>query len=37
MPSTARDIMSGGVECVRENETLEQAARKMKDLDVGAF
>jgi CBS domain-containing protein len=37
MPSAARDIMSGAVECVRENETLEQAARKMKDLDVGAF
>ncbi|MGN7251496.1 MULTISPECIES: CBS domain-containing protein [unclassified Arthrobacter] len=37
MSDLARDIMSGGVECVGENETLEQAARKMKDLDVGAL
>lgn len=32
--TTARDIMTGGAECVGENETLEEAARKMKDLDV---
>jgi CBS domain-containing protein len=35
--ATARDIMSGGVECVGENETLVDAARKMRDLDVGAL
>ena len=35
--ATARDIMTGGVECVGENETLVEAARKMKDLDVGAL
>jgi CBS domain-containing protein len=35
--TTARDIMSGGVECVGENETLIDAARKMRDLDVGAL
>jgi CBS domain-containing protein len=35
--ATARDIMSGGVECVGENETLVEAARKMRDLDVGAL
>jgi CBS domain-containing protein len=29
--------MSQGVECVRENETLVDAARKMRDLDVGAL
>lgn len=29
--------MTGGAECVGENETLEQAARKMKDLDVGSL
>jgi CBS domain-containing protein len=29
--------MTGGVECVGENETLEEAARKMRDLDVGAL
>lgn len=33
----ARDIMTGGAECIGENETLEQAARKMKDLDVGSL
>jgi CBS domain-containing protein len=37
MPIMARDIMTGGVECVGENETLEQAARKMKDLNVGSL
>lgn len=32
---TAREVMTAGAECVGENETLEAAARKMKDLDVG--
>jgi CBS domain-containing protein len=32
-----REIMTGSAECVRENETLEQAARKMKELDVGSL
>jgi len=27
--------MTGGVECVREDESILDAARKMKDLDVG--
>ena len=35
--TTARDIMTLGVECVQENETLIDAARKMRDLDVGAL
>jgi CBS domain-containing protein len=35
--ATARDIMTGGVECVGENETLVEAARKMRDLDVGSL
>lgn len=35
--TTAREIMTGGAECVGEKETLEQAARKMKDLDVGSL
>jgi CBS domain-containing protein len=35
--ATARDIMTGGAECVGENETLADAARKMKDLDVGSL
>ena len=35
--ATARDIMTGGAECVGENETLLDAARKMRDLDVGSL
>lgn len=35
--TTAREIMTGGAECIGENETLEQAAQKMKDLDVGSL
>ncbi|MFT4470096.1 CBS domain-containing protein [Arthrobacter sulfonylureivorans] len=35
--TTAREIMTGGAECIGENETLELAARKMKDLDVGSL
>ncbi len=33
----ARDLMTAGAECVGENETLVDAARKMRDLDVGAM
>lgn len=32
-----RDAMTAGAECVGENETLVEAARKMADLDVGAL
>lgn len=35
--TTAREVMTGGTECVGENETLEQAAEKMLDLNVGAL
>ena len=35
--ASARDIMTGGAECVGENETLVEAARKMRDLDVGSL
>jgi CBS domain-containing protein len=35
--ATARDLMTPGAECVGENETLVDAARKMRDLDVGAL
>src|SRR3954447_9999658 len=35
--TTARDIMSGSAECASENDTLVDAARKMRDLDVGAL
>jgi CBS domain-containing protein len=33
----ARDIMTGGAECVGENENLVDAARKMRELDVGSL
>ena len=33
----ARDIMSTNVECASVNDTLTEAARKMRDLDVGAL
>ncbi len=35
--STAREIMTSGVECADENESLVDAARKMRDMDVGAL
>jgi CBS domain-containing protein len=35
--ATARELMSQGVECVNSTETLVEAARKMRDLDVGAL
>jgi CBS domain-containing protein len=35
--TTARDIMSGGAECAQTTETLADAAKKMRDLDVGAL
>jgi CBS domain-containing protein len=35
--TTARDIMTPGAQCVGENQTLIDAARMMRDLDVGAL
>lgn len=35
--TTAREIMTGSAECIGENETLEEAARKMLQLDVGSL
>lgn len=32
-----RDIMTGGAECIGEQETVVMAARKMQQLDVGAM
>jgi len=34
---TVREIMTTGVECANVGETLVEAARKMRDLDVGAL
>jgi CBS domain-containing protein len=35
--ATARELMTPRAECVGENESLVDAARKMRDLDVGAL
>jgi CBS domain-containing protein len=35
--ATARDVMTGGTDCVSENETLMEAARKFAQLDVDAL
>ena len=35
--ATAREIMTEGAECASESQTLVDAARKMRDLDVGAL
>jgi CBS domain-containing protein len=37
MGKTARDVMTVGVECVGESETIVDAAKKMADLDVGGL
>jgi CBS domain-containing protein len=37
MGKTAREVMTGGAECIGENETVLDAARKLADLDVGAM
>ena len=34
---TVREIMTTGIECANVGETLVEAARKMRDLDVGAL
>ncbi|MEU9045705.1 MULTISPECIES: CBS domain-containing protein [unclassified Kitasatospora] len=35
--ATTRDIMHAGATCVQGSETLETAARRMRELDVGAL
>lgn len=35
--TTAGEIMHTGATCIQENETLEDAARRMSELDVGAL
>src|SRR3954468_23770068 len=37
MTKTAREVMTGGTECIGENETVVEAAKKMAQLDVGAL
>jgi CBS domain-containing protein len=35
--ATAREIMTGGTECIGENESLADAAQMMRKLNVGAL
>src|SRR3954469_21192765 len=37
MGKTAREVMSGGAECVGENDTILDAAKRLAELDVGAL
>jgi len=37
MAKTARDVMTGGAECIGENDTVAEAAKRLKALDVGAM
>jgi CBS domain-containing protein len=37
MAKTARDVMTGGAECVREDQTVLDAAKRLAELDVGAM
>ena len=37
MAKTAREVMTPGAECIGENETIVEAAKKMAQLDVGAL
>jgi CBS domain-containing protein len=37
MASKAREIMSGGVDCIGENDTIAEAAKLMQRLGVGAL
>ena len=37
MAKTARDVMTGDCECVGENDTVLDAAKKMSQLDVGVL
>src|SRR5215217_2354561 len=37
MAKTARDVMSGGAECIGENDTVLDAAKRLAELNVGAM
>ena len=37
MAKKARDVMSGDVECVGENDTVLDAAKRLAELDVGSM
>lgn len=35
--TTAREVMHAGAECIGEHESLQDAAQRMRDLDVGSL
>ena len=37
MGKAARDVMTGGAECVQEDQTVLDAAKRLAELDVGAM
>jgi CBS domain-containing protein len=37
MSKTARDVMTGGAECIGENDSVLDAAKRLSELDVGAM
>jgi CBS domain-containing protein len=37
MSKTAREVMTGGAECVNESDSISRAASRMAELDVGAM
>jgi CBS domain-containing protein len=37
MGKTAREVMTGGAECIGENDSITDAAKRLKELDVGAM
>jgi CBS domain-containing protein len=37
MGKTARDVMTGGAECIQEDQTVLDAAKRLAELDVGAM
>jgi CBS domain-containing protein len=37
MGKTARDVMTGGAECLQEDQTVLDAAKRLAELDVGAM
>ena len=37
MAKSARDVMTGGVDCIGENDSVADAARRLKELDVGSM
>jgi CBS domain-containing protein len=37
MAAKARDVMTGGAECIGENDSVQEAAKKLAQLDVGSM